>query len=49
MENLQGKYLIKLEVDWQYPSVLNEGNLVVYASEHNVELTKLHNSTYHFI
>lgn len=36
MERLEGKYLVRLEVDWRYDGVINEGNLVVYASENNV-------------
>lgn len=33
---MQGKYLIRLEVDWLYEGVINEGNLVVYGSEGNI-------------
>lgn len=32
MEELQGKYLIKIEADWNYDGALNTGNLVVYGS-----------------
>lgn len=46
MERLSGRYLIKLEVDWNYDRAINRGNLVVYASEGNVELTQLPKSTY---
>lgn len=44
MERLEGKYLVRLEVDWKYDGVINEGNLVVYASEGNVQLSQMRNS-----
>ena len=49
MEKLQGKYLIKLEVDWVYDNVINQGNLVAYGSEGNVRLQELSRSTCHDI
>ena len=45
MEKLSGKYLIKLEVDWLYDGALNTGNLVVYASEDNIEIKRMEGST----
>ena len=47
MEKLQGRYLIKLEVDWVYDQVINQGNLVAYGSEGNIRLQELSRSTYH--
>lgn len=44
MERMSGKYLIKLEVDWNYDGALNTGNLVVYASEGNVDLRRMESS-----
>lgn len=44
MERMSSKYLIKLEVDWNYDGALNTGNLVVYASEDNVELRRMESS-----
>lgn len=44
MERIGGKYLIRLEIDWLYEGVINQGNLVVYGSEGNVSLTQLRNS-----
>ena len=38
MERLRGKYLIKLEVDWIYDRVINQGNLVIYGSEGNIRV-----------
>lgn len=48
MEKLNGKYLVKLEVDWLYDGALNTGNLVVYASEGNVEIRQMENSKFCF-
>ena len=36
MEFLEGKYLIRLEVDWLYEEIINTGNLVAYGSEKNI-------------
>jgi hypothetical protein len=49
MEKLNGKYLVKLEVDWLYDGALNTGNLVVYASEGNVEIRQMENSKFCFM
>ena len=49
MEKLQGRYLIKLEVDWVYDRVINQGNLVAYGSEGNIRLVELSRSIFHTI
>ena len=41
--------MIKLEVDWIYDRVINQGNLVVYGSEGNIRLVELARSNLYVI
>jgi hypothetical protein len=44
LESLEGKYIIRMEVEWQHEQLLHKGNLAVYSSKDNVILTQLKNS-----
>jgi hypothetical protein len=48
-EELQGKYLLRLEINWNHEQLLHSGNLVVYSSNKNVGLIQIKNSKFKVI
>ena len=43
---MHGKYLIRIEVNWEHEELINKGNLVVYATKGNADIIELKNSKF---